>query len=156
MRLLRLRNALFVSTALLGACGETSSPTTASGGPGVSTGPQILLQANFSLRDPATTFAQTGRFPDTLYLPFNVSVAGTLQARVTYGSASNNVSFTIVQGTCSASNMSACGPIVGQPSGSGTPKTFSQAAFPAGPYTWLIFNLGPAAESGTYELTLSR
>ena len=85
---------VFSLMPLLAACGGGSAGASPSGPSG---GPQVVLRGTFALRDPGTALAQTGRFPDVLALPFSLPSSGMLQARIEYGSPSNNVSFTIVQ-----------------------------------------------------------
>ena len=138
-----------LTALLITGCGSSLS--------GPSATVQALARGSFTLRDPATSFAQSGTFPDILAITFSLGGSGLLSASVTRTSVDNNVGFVVLQGTCGAQTIASCGSRVAGPVESRTTTAaYENPAFTPGPYTWLIYNLGPGAESGTYEMTLKK
>jgi len=117
-----------------------------------------VTSGTFQLTDPTTAFLSTGGLLNTDFavVPFTVSAAGTLDASVNWTFASNDIDIVIVQGNCTLDQViaDACGTELVTGTSVTKPETV-RTTVSSGPHTLVIINLGPAAESGTYEVFLT-
>jgi hypothetical protein len=146
-RLLAIPTIILLSTGMLAGCGSQQGPV----------GDLVvqLGQGQFVNLAPSGDGKNvTAATPTVFTATFTVNTAGFVIATVNWTSASNVLLPGIFPGTCTADAIvsHACAPVLG--SGSRTlTATSAQAgvSLGAGSYVLGIVNLGPGAETGTYE-----
>ena len=117
----------------------------------------MIQQGNFTLASLAD--AQDAGLPlDAGRTDFSTSGTGTLEVTVNWTFSSNAVGFGIYQGSCSFNSWyaNACNQVAIRTLTNAKPATLTQPSLPAGAYTLIIANGGPGAESGTYQIFLTR
>jgi len=143
----RLALAQAVTLALmLGACGSDpvkpdDPPTPPPPPPEVRT---LLMEGSYSgLKDRVL-----------LAVPFNTDAAGSIEAKVDWTFASNDVDIYLVRGSCTLEQFqtAACPFVVNSDRSTAKPEKITATSQTAGSYTLYIGNWGPAEESVSFQI----
>jgi hypothetical protein len=89
---------------------------------------------------------------------FSTSGSGTLEVNVDWTFSSNAVGFGVYRGACTFTQWYAdtCQQVDVRTLTNAKPARLTITSLPAGAYTLVIANGGPGAESGTYQIFLTR
>ena len=126
------------------------------GGPTVFRGRVVIAQGNLSLLDPDTATDQGRPCEAIRIVSFATMDAGLLDVTVDWTSASNDLFTVLARDSCT------CFDILGQFDcdirGRITNEKPGRLTLtgPAGAYTLVVINLGPGAESASYQIGLTR
>ena len=117
----------------------------------------MIQQGGWSLASLADAQA-AGRPLDAGRTEFTTSGTGTVEVTVNWTFSSNAIGFGVYQGSCSFNSWyaDACNQVAIRTLTNAKPATLTQSNLPAGTYTLMIANGGPGAESGTYQIFLTR
>jgi type IV pilus biogenesis protein CpaD/CtpE len=138
--------------AVLPACGSGDAGTTPST-------PERTRIAAGSFNVVGTEEANQNGYPvDIASGPFGVANSGTLEIIADWTSAANNIDIVFYTGSClSAQAIRSECPIANRSTGTTTkPESLTIIGVPAGNYSVGFANFGLTAESGTFEVFLTR
>lgn len=146
--------AALALTAVLPACGGGGggTPTTLPPAPVRS----LLIQGNFNLA--SITAAQNANVPvDAWRHEFSTSGTGTLEVNADWTFPGSQMAVVVTRGSCSFAQLyaDAC-PEAGGAFPSSKPSRVTITNLAAGVYTLVILNVNDYAESGNYQVYLTR
>jgi hypothetical protein len=141
--------ALFVLG--LAGCGGDSPTAPSTATPTAPPAPvaSVLMQGSLSNMDPRVLFTVG---------TFNTTAAGKLDVTVDWTFATNDVDVYVARGTCSLEqvNNRTCPFVTLSESTTAKPEKLTVSSLDPGTYSLMIGNLGPTAESASYQVVHTR
>ena len=139
------RAVLAAAAMALSACGSGSSPQQATP-PTTTPGPVQVVVASGTASIPARR---------ALLVPFTLPSTGTLDITVDWTFPANEIDIYLAVGSCTVEQWPDCNWIDGSESRDFKPERLRVLAGQPGPYVLDIGNVGPGAESVSFEVTLT-